>query len=54
MDYLAKVNSTPLYFVVGAVLLFVACGCLWFIVRSYKAGIKIGMKKEVLKKAITS
>ena len=54
MDYLAKVNSTPLYFVVGAALLFVACGCLWFIVRSYKAGIKIGMKKEVLKKAITS
>ena len=54
MNYLAKVNSTPLYFVVGAVLLFVACGCLWFIVRSYKAGIKIGMKKEVLKKAITS
>ena len=54
MNYLAKVNSTPPYFVVGAVLLFVACGCLWFIVRSYKAGIKIGMKKEVLKKAITS
>ena len=54
MNYLAKVNSTPLYFVVGAVLLFVACGRLWFIVRSYKAGIKIGMKKEVLKKAITS
>ena len=54
MNYLAKVNSTPLYFVVGAVLLSVACGCLWFIVRSYKAGIKIGMKKEVLKKAITS
>ena len=54
MEYLAKVNSTPLYFVVGAVLLFVACGCLWFIVRSYKAGIKIGMDKEVLKKAITS
>ena len=54
MNYLAKVTSTPLSFVVGAVLLFVACGCLWFIVRSYKAGIKIGMKKEVLKKAITS
>ena len=54
MDYLTKVNSTPLYFVVGAILLFVACGCLWFILRSYKAGLKIGMKKEVLKKAITS
>lgn len=54
MDYLTQVNSTPLYLVVGAVLLFVAGGCLWFIVRSYKAGLKIGMKKEVLTKAITS
>ena len=54
MDYLAKVNSTPLYLVVGAVVLFVAGGCLWFIVRSYNAGLKIGMKKEVLRKAITS
>lgn len=54
MNYLQKANSAPLYLVVGAVLLFVAGGCLWFIVRSYKAGLKIGMKKEVLKKAMTS
>ena len=54
MDYLASVNSAPLYLVVGAVLLFVLGGCLWFIVRSYRAGLKIGMDKEVLKKTITS
>ena len=54
MDYLASVNSAPLYLVVGAVLLFVLGGCLWFIVRSYRAGLKIGMDKEILKKTITS
>ena len=54
MNYLAQVNSTALYLVVGAVLLFVAGGCLFFIIKSYKAGIQIGMKKDALKKAITS
>lgn len=54
MNYITLANSKPLYFVVGAVLLFVVGGCVWFIVRSYRAGIKLGMKKETLKKAITS
>lgn len=54
MDYLTLANSSPLYLVVGGVLLFIALGCLYFIVKFYRAGIKIGMDRTVLKKSITS
>ncbi len=54
MDYLTLANLPALYFVVGAVLLFIALGCLYFIVKFYNAGIKLNMEKSVLKKAITS
>lgn len=54
MDYLSLANSYPLYLVVGGVLLFIALSCLYFIVKFYKAGLKIGMEKEVLKRSITS
>ncbi len=54
MDYLTLANLPALYFVVGSVLSFIALGCLYFIVKFYKAGIKINMNKSVLKKAITS
>lgn len=53
-DYLALANSTILYLIVAAILLFVALFCFTFIIRSYKAGIKMGMEKNLLKKAITS
>ncbi len=54
MDYLSLANSPVLYLVVGGVLLFIALGCLYFIIKFYRAGLKIGMEKSVLKKAITS
>lgn len=53
-DYLALANSKVIYLIVGAILLFVALFCFTFIVRSYRAGIKIGMEKTLLKKAVTS
>ena len=53
-DYVAISNSLPLYLIVGVVLLFIALISVYFMVRSYKAGIRIGMDKAVLRKAIIS
>ena len=53
-EYLSQVNAAPLYFIVGGVLLFIAIMCVVFIVKSYRAGIAIGMDPKVLKRAMTS
>ncbi|MBQ8814281.1 MAG: DUF5058 family protein [Lachnospiraceae bacterium] len=53
-EYLSQVNAPSLYFIVGGVLLFIAIMCVVFIVKSYRAGIAIGMDPKVLKRAITS
>lgn len=53
-EYLSQVNAPALYFLVGGVLLFIAIMCVVFIVKSYRAGIAIGMDPKVLKRAMTS
>lgn len=53
-NYLAKVNAGVIYLVVGIVLAFIVMMCLIFLIKSYRAGIKIGMDKAVLKKTITA
>lgn len=53
-DYLNSVNSISFYLIVAAVLIFVITMCCIFLVKSYKAGIAIGMDKKDLKKVITS
>lgn len=53
-EYIKMANSMPLYLVVAVVLGFVAICCVVFIAISYKAGVKLGMEKRVLKKTITS
>ncbi len=53
-DYLASVNSGVFYLVVAIVLLFITAMCGVFLIKSYRAGIKIGMEKKVLKKTITA
>ena len=54
MNYLQIANSLSLYLLVGAILLFIAAGCVVFMIKSYRAGLKIGMDKKVLTGAITS
>ena len=51
-DYLSNVNSGVLYLIVGCVLAFITVMCVIFLVKSYRAGIKIGMDKQVLRKTI--
>ena len=53
-DYLSQVNAGPLYLIVGLVLAYITVMCFVFLVKSYRAGIKIGMDKKVLKKTIMS
>lgn len=52
--YLSSVNSGVFYLLVAAVLAFVTLMCVIFLVKSYKAGVEIGMDKQVLKKTIVS
>lgn len=53
-EYLTLANSKTIYLIVAAILFFVSIFCFTFIVRSYRAGIKMGMDKSLLKKAVTS
>lgn len=53
-DYLSCVNAGVFYLIVAAVLAFITIMCVVFLVKSYRAGIKIGMDKEILKKTIIS
>ena len=52
--YLSSVNSGFFYLLVAAILTFITLMCVVFLVKSYKAGVEIGMDKQVLKKAIVS
>lgn len=53
-EYLSSVNAGTLYLLVALVMTFITVVCLVFLVKSYRAGIKIGMDKQVLKKTIMS
>ena len=53
-DYLQRVNSAPFYGIVAGVLGFITIMCFVFLIKSYRAGIRIGMDKKVLKKAVMS
>ena len=53
-EYLANVNSGMLYLIVAAVMTFITIMCVVFLIKSYRAGIKIGMDKKVLQKTIVS
>lgn len=54
MDYFSQANSTPLYLMVGVVLLFVVVSCVLFIRKSYLAGLRMGMDRKVLRTTITA
>ncbi len=53
-DYLSSVNGSGLYLLVALILTFITVMCVVFLIKSYRAGVKIGMDKKVLRKTITS
>ena len=52
--YLGSVNSGLFYLIVTLVLTLITIMCVVFLLKSYKAGIQIGMDPKVLKKTITA
>ena len=53
-NYLSQVNSGMFYLIVALVLTYITVMCFVFLIKSYRAGIKIGMDKALLKKTIMS
>lgn len=51
---LEQLNSAPMFLVAGAVILFVIVFCLIFLVRSWRAGIALGVDPVKLRRAVTS
>ena len=54
MDLLTQLNSLPMFLIVGVVVLFIGVFCVVFLVRSWRAGVAMGMDKAKLRRAITS
>lgn len=54
MNIVDQLSSTPLYLISGIIILFVAGMSIFFLIRSYRAGLALGMDKVKLKRAITS
>ena len=53
-EYLSRVNAGYFYLIVALVLAFITAMCVVFLVKSYRAGVKLGMDKKVLRKTITA
>ena len=53
-EYLSSVNAGQLYLLVAIVLGIMTAICALFLIKSYLAGVKIGMDKKVLRKTILS
>lgn len=53
-EYLKQANAGFFYLLVAGVLAFITVMCFVFLVKSYRAGVKLGMDKKVLRKTITA
>ena len=53
-EYLQAVNSGQLYAIVAVVLTVMTLMCVVFLVKSWRAGVKLGMDKAVLRRNITA
>ena len=54
MNLIDRINAPAAYVIVAAAIVLVAAMCVFFMVKSWRAGIAVGMDKAVLKKAIIS
>jgi hypothetical protein len=46
-EYLSQVNTGMFYLIVALVLAFITVMCFVFLIKSYRAGIKLGMDKRL-------
>ena len=49
-NILAQLNSAPMYAICGGIIAFVAAVCVVFLVRSYRAGLAIGIAYALYRK----
>ena len=54
MSLLSRLNSPAMYGIVALAIGLVVAMCVYFMVKSWRAGVKVGMDKAVLRKAIVS
>ena len=53
-NFLSMANSGVMYLIAGVVILFVMLMAVVFFVKAYREGVKIGIDKKKMHKAITS
>ena len=53
-NLLEQINAPAIYLIAGAAIALVAAMCVYFMVKSWRAGVAVGMDKAVLRKAIVS
>ena len=51
---LGTLNSPTMYLICGAIVLFVAGICVFFMIRAWRAGIAIGMDRAKMKRTVTA
>ena len=54
MEFLKLANSPVMYLICGAVILLVVGMSVFFMVKAWQEGIKIGMDRQKMKKAVTA
>lgn len=54
VSLLDRINAPALYLIVAFAILTVCAMCVYFMVKSWRAGVAVGMDKAVLRKAIVS
>ena len=54
MSLLEQLNSLPMFAIVGVVILFILGLSVVFMVKSYRAGVALGMDRVKMRRAITS
>lgn len=54
VSLLGRLNSPVMYLIVAAAIAMVCAMCVFFMVRSWRAGVRVGMDRRVLRKAIIS
>ena len=54
MSVISQLSSPAIYLICGGIVAFVAAVCVVFAVRAWRAGLAIGMDRNVLKRVVTS
>jgi CDP-diglyceride synthetase len=53
-ELIAKLNSAPMFLLGGIAIAFIVALSIVFLVKSYRAGLALGMEKKALRKAVTA